>query len=104
MDALTAATIRDEIRALRESWAWTDLLLPYFEARCRDLIASATAPTPAEPSHDEARYRLAELHQFQAWMKSVESNATEIARRGNVDLADAGPGEAPEPPRPEPMA
>lgn len=93
LDYQTASMMRDQLRALRGSWIWKEKILPQIETRCADLMAIALEPVPNGPQHEDARYRLAEWRQFQAWMENAEANAAEIARVADPSL---GAGEDPE--------
>lgn len=88
-----AALMRDAIRGLKRSAVWTEILEPYFEARCRLLIEDATTPGPNTDLHAAARYRLDELHEFQRFLANTEANAVAVARDGDPSLADRGPSE-----------
>jgi hypothetical protein len=74
------AKVRDEIRALRASWVWKVINDPYFERRAKTLIATALRPVPNDPAHEEARYRLAEIHAFQDFLNETEAVADDIAK------------------------
>lgn len=88
MDGETAILIRDQIRALRKSWVWETVILPHLETTCAEHMAAAVRPGPGTPAHDEARYRLDELHRFQRFLESIERNAAEIASETPPDLRD----------------
>lgn len=86
MDGETAALTRDQLRALRKSWVWINILLPYLEAECARLMEIALRPVPSDPEHEAARYRLAQLREFQRFLESAEINAAQIASDAPVDL------------------
>lgn len=93
MNYESAAQLRDQLKAIQKSWIWVNFILPYFEKSCADLMERAHEPVPDKPEHTEARYRLAELRAFQAYLLNLEANAAEFAVGGDPSLLDRGPGE-----------